>query len=350
MDQRIDGGHFLAIGLGLGKFVSERTKHGHGVRAVELLVLIGRTELLPACLKAAGTPKAPLRQLECFTAQRTGEPFPLKAQGDRHDAVASGDQRPTDPIRQLLVGQICGRILRYGGAASHQAEMLGQGRADLLPRVGTGILSHQGEKAAACVLVVVLLAIDEGQALTVILHDGGGVVAAVDDVQQKLLIGVVTVKEPLHAHGLWGEHHRYVAVVGDLLENIQGDIGVHDDLPIPGDGNEVGHLEFRRFPAHGVDPPLVLLGSTGDEVPPVGEGAVIAEVGVGVGGGHHLGDVHVVVLPAEEQVEFLGQHTDGGGFPRVGRARDEVDVFEVVLQNIILDLHGVPCPPSIGLG
>lgn len=115
MDQRIDGGHFLAIGLGLGKFVSERTKHGHGVRAVELLVLIGRTELLPTCLKAAGTPKAPLRQLECFTAQRTGEPFPLKAQGDRHDAVASGDHRPTDPIRQLLVGQICGQILRYGG-------------------------------------------------------------------------------------------------------------------------------------------------------------------------------------------------------------------------------------------
>ena len=64
------------------------------------------------------------------------------------------------------------------------------------------ILAHNGEKSAACVLVIVLTAVDPGKSRAVVFHHRFGIVTAVDHGEKKLLIGIVAVKETLHAHGL----------------------------------------------------------------------------------------------------------------------------------------------------
>jgi hypothetical protein len=69
------------------------------------------------------------------------------------------------------------------------------------------------------------LAIDPFQPLAVVFHRRRRVVTAIDDVQKELLIGVITVKEPIHAHGLGAKHHRHVVVIGDLSQNIKGNVG-----------------------------------------------------------------------------------------------------------------------------
>ena len=69
------------------------------------------------------------------------------------------------------------------------------GVADLFSGIFLVIFADYGEKSAVCVLVVVLLAIDEGKSLSVIFHDSIGIFTALDHTQKKLLVGVITVKK-----------------------------------------------------------------------------------------------------------------------------------------------------------
>ena len=81
--------------------------------------------------------------------------------------------------------------------------MRGNHIADLFSCVGCAILSYNREKTTACVFVVVLLAVDQREAPSVIFHDGFRVFAAFDNTEKKLFVGITSVEKTIYTHRLW---------------------------------------------------------------------------------------------------------------------------------------------------
>ena len=64
----------------------------------------------------------------------------------------------------------------------HQAKMPGNDIANLFARIPSVIRTHNGEKAAVCVFVIMLLAIDACKTLAIILHHSYRIVTTVNDI------------------------------------------------------------------------------------------------------------------------------------------------------------------------
>ena len=58
-------------------------------------------------------------------------------------------------------------------------------------------------------------------------------------------VSVTPVEEAVHAQALRREHHGHVAVVADLMENVQGDIRVDDHFVLPAEADQFRDLEAR---------------------------------------------------------------------------------------------------------
>ena len=92
------------------------------------------------------------------------------------------------------------------------------------------IFTRNCEKTAIGQFVIMLLAVNQRKATFIIIHDFFGIVAATNNAENKLLFGVASVKEALHAHRLRREHNGHMIVFGNFLQYINRNIRIYNYL------------------------------------------------------------------------------------------------------------------------
>ena len=111
-----------------------------------------------------------------------------------------------------------------------QAEVLCQLVQHLLTGVTGGKVPLEHGEAAVFKGLKDFGTVDPGDAGAEVILGPLGIGTAVDDRQQELLVLVGPVKESLCRDGLGRQHDGYMAVIRNLPQHFNGQVGVHDDL------------------------------------------------------------------------------------------------------------------------
>ena len=128
--------------------------------------------------------------------------------------------------------------------------------------------------------------------------------------------------------------------IRNFLQHFQGQIGVHDDLfAACRHFDQFQHLKLADFPGAALDPGIVFLRSTGNKGLPGGHLLSIAQIGLQNRISHRPHFVDTVVFAVVNHAVLLRQHGTHGGLACIGRTGDEITVAEIMLEDIVFDMH-----------